>query len=203
MPKPRQQERSAATQKRLLDATIACLVERGYAGTSTTAVCERAGLSRGAQLHHYPTKARLVAAAIERLFERRHREFREELRLPLDREQAFARLWAIYAGETLHAWMELLIAARTDARLREQLRDLDGRFFAEAQQTCRHLLGLRDADERHVATLARLVLCVFDGLALHHTLGDREAVTADVLTAFRSLLATDLPGVVNPSPGPR
>jgi tetracycline repressor-like protein len=59
----RQQDRSRATQRRLLDATVDCLVEVGWAGTTTTLVSERAGVSRGAQLHHYPTKDALVLGA--------------------------------------------------------------------------------------------------------------------------------------------
>ena len=55
-----QQERSRATQARLLEATVECLVEHGWSGTTTTVVAERAGVSRGAQLHHYPTRAALV-----------------------------------------------------------------------------------------------------------------------------------------------
>jgi len=50
----------------LLDATIDCLVEEGYSGTTTTRVVERAGLSRGAQVHHFPTKSQLVAEAVRR-----------------------------------------------------------------------------------------------------------------------------------------
>ena len=59
-----QQERSRATQARLLEATVECLVERGWSGTTTTVVAAMAGVSRGAQLHHYPTKASLVMAAV-------------------------------------------------------------------------------------------------------------------------------------------
>ena len=44
-----QQERSRATQARLLEATVACLVEHGWSGTTTTVVATRAGLSRGTQ----------------------------------------------------------------------------------------------------------------------------------------------------------
>ena len=47
-------------RQRLLEATVECLVERGWSGTSTTLVSERAGVSRGAQLHHFPTKGDLV-----------------------------------------------------------------------------------------------------------------------------------------------
>jgi AcrR family transcriptional regulator len=66
-----QEERTSAMRHRLLEATIDCLVEYGYAGTSTTRVVERAGVTRGAQVHHFPTKAALVAAAIRHLAAKR------------------------------------------------------------------------------------------------------------------------------------
>ena len=69
-----QAERSAATREALLDATIACLVEDGYANTTTSRVAERAGVSRGAHLHHFQTRQALLAAAMERLAERRGAE---------------------------------------------------------------------------------------------------------------------------------
>ena len=63
-------------RQRLLDATVECLVEHGWSGTSTTLVSERAGVSRGAQLHHFPTKNDLVLAAVEHLSEVRDDECR-------------------------------------------------------------------------------------------------------------------------------
>ena len=63
-----QEERSAATQTRLLDAAVECLVELGYGATTTTVVAERAGVSRGAQLHHFATRADLVGAAVQHVF---------------------------------------------------------------------------------------------------------------------------------------
>lgn len=187
-----QQERSTATQARLLDATISCLVDLGYAGTSTTAICKRAGLSRGAQLHHYPTKAQLVCAAIEHLFMRRHQEFRDSLGAQPNLDSAFSGLWEIYASDTLYAWMELLVASRTDELLRGHLRAVDDRFFAEAMLTCRRLLGMDDGDEERVAALARLILSVFDGLALNHTLGGREEIARNVLSELRAAIAASL-----------
>lgn len=62
-----QEERSAATRAALLDATVACLVDYGYASLTTTRVVERAGVSRGAQVHHFPTKAQLVTEAVRHL----------------------------------------------------------------------------------------------------------------------------------------
>src|SRR5215475_8730258 len=69
-----QEERSRAMRARLMEATIECLVERGFGGTSTTLISERAGVSRGAQLHHFPTKNDLVVAAVEHLTEVRGAE---------------------------------------------------------------------------------------------------------------------------------
>ena len=61
---------------RLLEATVDCLVEHGWSGTTTTLVSRRAGVSRGAQLHHFPTKNDLVVAAVEHLSELRGEELR-------------------------------------------------------------------------------------------------------------------------------
>jgi AcrR family transcriptional regulator len=73
-----QQERSRATRQRLLDAAVECLITRGWSGTTTTVIAETAGVSRGAQLHHYPTKTDLVLAAVDHLTERRAVELRAE-----------------------------------------------------------------------------------------------------------------------------
>lgn len=63
-----QDEKTAETRRRLLDAAIVCLIDRGYANTTTSEIAERAGLSRGAQLYHFPTKEELLTRAVEHLF---------------------------------------------------------------------------------------------------------------------------------------
>src|SRR5262252_259553 len=103
-----QAERTAATCERLLDATVATLVERGYRGTTTPEICKRAGVSRGAQLHHYPTKEALVAAAVEHVLTKRLAEVQNRLaNAPsgvLDLQDAGAFLWSVYSGSTFYAW---------------------------------------------------------------------------------------------------
>ncbi|NUS49636.1 MAG: helix-turn-helix transcriptional regulator, partial [Nocardioidaceae bacterium] len=69
-----QEERTRAMRQRLMEATVECLVEFGWSGTSTTLVSQRAGVSRGAQLHHFPTKNDLVLAAVEHLSQARGAE---------------------------------------------------------------------------------------------------------------------------------
>src|SRR6201992_1666164 len=66
-----QAEGSAAMRTRLLDATVDCLVSYGYAGTTTPRVAQLAGVTRGAQIHHFRSKQDLVVAAIEHLAQQR------------------------------------------------------------------------------------------------------------------------------------
>ena len=65
---------------RLMEATVECLVELGWSGTSTTVVSQRAGVSRGAQLHHFPSKQALVVGAVEHLTERRRHAMADAVR---------------------------------------------------------------------------------------------------------------------------
>src|SRR3954447_22916468 len=64
-----QADRSAATQQALVDAAVELLIERGWAATTAVAVCERAGCTRGALIHHYPSLSALLAHALESLYD--------------------------------------------------------------------------------------------------------------------------------------
>jgi AcrR family transcriptional regulator len=133
------EERSAQTRSRILDATIECLAELGYARTTTTEIADRAGVSRGAQLHHYPTKAELVTAAMGHLFDEREREFRSAITSmppgPDRATRAVDLLWSIVSGRTFFAWLELVVAARTDEELRGAMQSFSVRTTQNIQRT--------------------------------------------------------------------
>jgi AcrR family transcriptional regulator len=145
MPRPRRsnEERTATMRARLLDATVAVLADKGYARTTTTEVVRRARVSRGAQLHHFPTKAELVTTAVEHLFEQRHHEFLSTFaRLPAGANRTAAAidlLWSIINGPTFYAWLELVVASRTDARLRKVVTAITQRFYHAIYQSFREL----------------------------------------------------------------
>ncbi|QCQ90241.1 TetR/AcrR family transcriptional regulator [Rhodococcus sp. SGAir0479] len=113
-PSRTQAERSAATREKLLDATIELLVEAGYSGTSSQAVTKRAGVSRGAQLHQFPTKESLVVAAVGHLVDKRMAEL---LGARPDPDLALETLCDAFSGPLFHAALELWVAARTDPAL--------------------------------------------------------------------------------------
>lgn len=117
-----------------MDATVECLFERGYAGTTTTEIAIRAGVSRGAQLHHFPKKDELVVSALEHVFSLRLIEMRNMVakRQKGTREYRLTAmidaLWPIFKGPTFYAWLELVVASRTDPALIDAVRDSSERF---------------------------------------------------------------------------
>src|SRR5689334_6963688 len=144
-----QQDRSRATQQRLLEATVDCLYRYGWSGASTTVIAERAGVSRGAQLHHYPTRAALVLAAVEHLAERRAAEIRAEAAAlaidPDDRvDRVIDMLAAAFTGPLFVAALEVWVAARTDTELRAAAVPLETKVGRELHRLAVELL---DADE--------------------------------------------------------
>jgi AcrR family transcriptional regulator len=121
-----QAERRAATRAALLNASIECLVEDGYANTTTRRIAERAGVTPGALQHHFASKAELLGQAIRHA---RQGFATEMLRHgPPDApsiqarcELTLDRMWQVHRGPFFQASTELLVAARTDADLRATL----------------------------------------------------------------------------------
>lgn len=120
-----QAERSAAMRARLLDATIDCLVTYGYAGTTTPRIAEIAGVTRGAQVHHFRSKEDLVVAAVEHLAQQRTQAAIRELgqvdSLPDPVATALDFLWESHQGPMFIATVELWVAARTDRVLAQHI----------------------------------------------------------------------------------
>jgi TetR/AcrR family transcriptional regulator, transcriptional repressor for nem operon len=54
------------TRDKLLEAAIGLVREQGYSATSVDALCARAGVTKGAFFHHFPSKEALAVAAAER-----------------------------------------------------------------------------------------------------------------------------------------
>ncbi|MFI6997822.1 TetR/AcrR family transcriptional regulator [Nocardia sp. NPDC050175] len=113
-----QEQRSTEMRTRLLDATIDCLVEYGYAGTTTPRVAERAGVTRGAQVHHFGSKTDLVVAAISHLAQlRAETAMREMAKVERGDDPVAAALeflWELHQGPLFIATVELWVAGRTD-----------------------------------------------------------------------------------------
>jgi AcrR family transcriptional regulator len=168
-----QAERSAAPREALLDATVACLVEDGYANTTTTRVAERAGVSRGAHLHHFQTRSALVAAAIEHLSRRRGAELYAAAEdLPAGRDRIAAGLdllWGSYASPLFQAALDLWSDARTDPELREHLIDVERVLDRQTAELARSIFP-EAAGHADFERLVESSIALIRGLAMLDTL---------------------------------
>ncbi len=197
------EERSAHTRAKVLDATIDCLIELGYAGTTTTLISERAGVSRGAQLHHFPTKAELVAAAVEHLANRLGQDLQQQAAtLPADGDRISAAidlLWSRFSTPLFPAWLELWVAARTDPELAASLQPLEDRVKKALQkQTQVMFASTTGAPVDHVLA-AQLTLYLMEGLMLSRVLGHEQPKARDrreaaAVAAWKRMLPDVLEG---------
>lgn len=119
-----QQRKSAQTRLRMLEAGVDALVEGGYAGLTTAQVAERAGVSRGAMHHHFATRIDLVGAVVDHIFYQRMRLFLDEYLAMMAQRRgeelidlATEAHWRSVQTREYAAYLELAVAARTDAEL--------------------------------------------------------------------------------------
>src|SRR5579863_774541 len=171
-----QEERSAETRRRLLDATVACLFERGYAGTTTTEIASRAGVSRGAQLHHFPRKDELVVSALEHVFELRLAEMSAAIAEPPpgNREHRVTviidAMWPMFKGPTFYAWLELVVASRTDPALNDAVRAASERFGHGFELGLKQILDWPPGREIELHDLIGVLFGQLESLALERVL---------------------------------
>jgi AcrR family transcriptional regulator len=186
-----QEERTRAMRARLLEATVELLVEKGYAGTSTTLVSERAGVSRGAQLHHFPTKQDLVVAAVRHVTEVRGAELAAAARaLPAGPRRTRAVLRVLgdhFTSPVFTAALELWVAARTDEALLAEVAPLEQQVGRETHRLTVELLGA-DESQPGVRELVQATLDLVRGLGLASTITDDRRRRTRILDQWAATL---------------
>ncbi len=118
-----QKRKSAQTRVAVLDAAVECLAAQGYSRTTTQLIAQTASISRGAMMHHYATKQELIDSVIDYTFFKRMELFAAEIKRLSDRERVEEQVgielfWQTLLTREYQAYLELAIAARTDAELR-------------------------------------------------------------------------------------
>jgi AcrR family transcriptional regulator len=189
-----QAERSERTREQLFAATIDCLLDLGYAGTSVNEICKRAGLSRGAQQHHFATKAELMAHALEYLVGKLRDEVVDAVHELADDPDRVAKgidlLWRSFSGALSTAAMELWVAARTDPELRGALLPVD-RALGRATLEFYRATAWRDVPPSRLDTLYWMTVNLTRGLAMDAMIGG-DPVRRDQILAEWKRIATDM-----------
>ncbi|WBB58608.1 TetR/AcrR family transcriptional regulator [Streptomyces sp. WMMC500] len=208
-----QQDRSRATRQRLLEAAVACLAELGWGGSTVSVVAERAGVSRGAAQHHFPTREDLFTAAVEHVAAERSAALRALPPAPGavpgagagDRVRAGAAdpvraeatatvvrgIVDLYTGPLFRAALQLWVAAANEEQLRPRVAALEARVGREAHRMTVALLGA-DESVPGVRETVQGFLDMARGLGLATLLTDDSARRDRVVAQWSHLLTAAL-----------
>ena len=122
---PTQAERSAAMRHTLVGSAIDLLIDRGWAATTAVAVCERAGCTRGALVHHYPNLSALLAHALDSIYEDLTRS---PSPAPTTVTELIDGVWRAVGDRRFKAVIEAWSAAGNNPELAAELRPAITRF---------------------------------------------------------------------------
>ena len=196
-----QQRKSAQTRIGILEAAIDCLAIHGYARTTTQLIAETADISRGAMLHHYPTKGALIEAIIAFCFYKRMEMLRDGLRniSEMQRVQEFAGLeilWRSFFTREHRAYLELNIAARTDPEVRESFIPQARRFSRLWREEGVRVFPEWAGDAERLARASDLVEAVLEGLALNHDAWDAPGRVSRLRAFLRDMVGGIYSGAI-------
>ncbi|MEN8723810.1 MAG: TetR/AcrR family transcriptional regulator [Alphaproteobacteria bacterium] len=186
-----QADRRADTRQRILQATLAQLMQSGYAGLTTQAVCKRAGVSKGAMFDHFPSKQALIVAANEASNEHLRADALQTLTALVDAPDRLRAtvdyLWKIYASPTVIALTEVHMAARTDPALLAALDDVADAHRDATLLLAQTLFPAKSTQQEFMRAVEVGLSAIMGGAVLFHT-GSASADTDAVLTFLTMLI---------------
>jgi AcrR family transcriptional regulator len=182
------QDRSRATRQRLLEAAVSCLAEHGWAGSTVSVVAERAGVSRGAAQHHFPTREDLFTAAVEYVAEERSTALRALFpEGAANRRAVIDALVDLYTGPLFRAALHLWVAASNEDQLRPQVTELEAKVGRETHRIAVDLLNANESKPGVRETVQGL-LDMARGLGLANLLTDDRGRRERVVAQWTALL---------------
>lgn len=188
-----QQQRREETVARLLDASIATIVEVGYARASAAVITKRADVSVGALFRHFETMGDFMAATAYEVLRRQLELFTKQVaQIPADGpalEAVLVILRDITRNPTNAVMYELMIAARTDEKLRATLQHVLTEYGAKIFEAARALPGTENVPQETLATLAATLTNTFDGAAIVRAVMPLPDIDAQQIPLLASLLS--------------
>jgi AcrR family transcriptional regulator len=175
-------QRTRRSRERILQAAIDVLVEDGYVNATTTRIQERAGVSRGRLLHHFPSREELLVAAVQHLADQRVRQTVERAMTQLDsmvdgRErlnQVIDFMWGTFHEPHYWASLELWTAARTNDQIAQALLPQQRRLDRTANRSVDIFFGAPFTGHPHYIHVRDTLLASMRGQALSYTYMRRD-----------------------------
>ena len=192
------QQRSLDTQQTLLEATMDCINEFGYNGASTNKIIEKAGVSRGALLHHYPTKVELISATFAYLHEQVAAKVGEIVQQAEKNKQAWPEILlkikeSTFKGPLWDVFLEIMVASRTDETLYQMLIPTTNLYYNSVDTVWhQHFTTdqLTSAQIERITNILNLSMSVLRGLAVLRLLHDEQNYHDKAMTLWLEVLST-------------
>jgi AcrR family transcriptional regulator len=180
--RPTRAEQRAITRRALLDATVDCLVQDGYAGLTTRNVADRAGVAQSTFMHYFPTREAFLLEAVEHVALRLLDDALDQidleaLRSPKHREKVLDQAWREFTSPEALAAAQLWAAVWSEPELAGTLRSLEQRLDSIIAAAATTLFPDQSEDPRFPALLD-LAISLIRGLVDSIPVWGREAVDA-------------------------
>lgn len=194
-----QEERTAQTRLAVIEAAVVMIGECGYAGASTTLIAAKAGVSRGAMLHHFATRAALMAEVVRHVFEREMIDY-EDTRVRTgigNRLYDWPKLlWSVLSRPSGMAVLEILQATRSDEELGALVVPMQEAVERSALGIMRGAFG---GDEKLALSVMRLMVWSVRGLSIAEHYLPHRPETHDAVALLSGLLRQAAPdGMIEP-----
>lgn len=174
---------------------MSCLAEVGWSGSTVSVVAERAGVSRGAAQHHFPTREALFIAAVEHVAVERGEAIRRFGTVGVPSEDTTATVVSLivdlYTGDLFRAALALWVASAAEPSLRDQVVPLEGRIGRDVHRVTVEALGA-DESVPGVRAAIQATLDLARGLGLANLLTDDRARRGRVVAQWARMLDAEL-----------
>lgn len=189
-------------RKKLIDAAIQCLVEVGYGSTTLQRVTDVAEVSRGAFLHHFPTRAQLMIAVAEFAADEQTRVVREFVGDSFgdkDLYQAItAATWEAVRRPAAIAFLEILLGSRSDPEIGTEFAQVVRKLSATHEENVWRVaesIGIQDKEA--ITTMVHLHQAAMRGLVVDYLFsGELESAerSMELLKSYKENLTEQLIG---------
>lgn len=187
-----QQTRSTITRERLVQATLAEILEVGYHAATTQDIARRAGVSRGALLHHFPMRADIVLAAMDALLDDGTRQIKSVATDLRDGKLALPDfvefLWSLFSGRFFYLSLEMITEARHDAGLRERMIPVVKRFHTALDEIWLAFCDPERRPPRQAQIVLNLTVCLMRGMGVQTVLRPDPGYYRDLVDSWKALL---------------
>jgi AcrR family transcriptional regulator len=191
-----QDERSALTRAKLIDAAIDTICAKGFASTTTTEIARRAGVSRGALQHHFGTRYDLLTAVGDRLtvdMLALSEDLTARGRSPEARVRAAVRhYWSVYTGKTFLAVLNIHLGLKSDRGSVVRLRRHFANVYRGSDEPWMELFADTGLPRGRLSALRRIVLATLRGLAVARFLGIIDGSAEAELRQLQAMTVAEL-----------